>query len=137
MTVEDATTEDQEASTPRLNFLVPVSVEDMKPAKASSLITEAAAFLRVPEYYDVAKPYLQAISGEVPSIHGSVTLDEAAYTFKVQEIAKQNGFAFLGTVSANKLRRALRFAYKRNTGVSVRLLEKQRKQLQLTHLRTF
>ena len=127
------TDQTEDTSTSRLQYRVPATIEDMKPAKQSSLITEAAAFLRVEAYYEMAKPFLQAISGEALTIHGSITLDEAAYVFKVQEIAKANGFAFLGTVPAVKLRRALRFAYKRNTGISVRLLEKQRKQLQIEH----
>ena len=63
---------DQTETTETLTYRVPATIEDMKPAKASSLITEAAAFLRVEEYFQVAKPFLLAISGESPSIHGSL-----------------------------------------------------------------
>lgn len=116
---------------PKGIYHVPATVEDMKPPKASSLITEAANLVRA--YYDEVKPYLQSISGEIPSMHGSVTLDEAAYVFKVKEIAQRNGFAFLGSLPAAKIRRALRFGFKRNTGTSMQVLEKQYRRLQVTH----
>ena len=112
-------------------YHVPATVEDMLPPKASSLITEAANFLRA--HWDEVKPYYQSISGETASMHGSLTLDEAACVFKVQDIAKENGFAWLGSIPAVKLRRALRFGFKRNTGVPMRLLEAQYRRLQLTH----
>jgi hypothetical protein len=103
----------------------------MCPPKPSSLITEAANFLRA--HWDEVKPYYQSISGETASMHGSYQLDEAACVFKVQEIAKLNGFAFLGSLQAAKLRKALRFGFKRNTGVPMCHLEQQYKQLQITH----
>jgi hypothetical protein len=111
-------------------YQVPATVTDMLPPKASSLITEAANFLRA--HWEEVKPFYQSISGEMASMHGSVVLDEAACVFKIQEIAKENGFAFLGSIQAAKLRRALRFGYKRNTGTSMRVLESQYKRLQIT-----
>lgn len=112
-------------------YHVPATVEDMKPPKPSTLITEAANFIRA--HYEEVKPYLQSLSGENPSMHGSFPLDEAAYVFKVQHIAQQNGFAFLGALPAAKIRRALRFGWKRNTGTPMWMLEQQYKQLQITH----
>jgi hypothetical protein len=112
---------------------VPATVAEMLPPKASSLITEAANFLRA--HWEDVKPYYLSISGQAPSMHGSVSLDEAACVFKIQDIAQRNGFAFLGTVSTHKLRLALRFGYKRNTGIPMRLLEKQYRRFQITHQR--
>jgi len=48
--------------------------------------------------------------------------------FKVQELANANGFAFLGSVQAATLRRALRYGFKRNTGVPLATLIPQYKQ---------
>jgi hypothetical protein len=95
-------------------YHVPATVEDMKPPSPSSLITEAANFLRA--HWDEVKPYYQSMSGETASIHGSFPLDEAACVFKIQQIASANGYAYLGTLQAAKLRRAFRFGFKRNTG---------------------
>ena len=112
-------------------YHVPATVDDMKPPKPSSLISEAASFIRA--HYEEIKPFYQAMSGEAPSIHKSFQLDQAAYTFEVKRIASQNGYALLGAVPTYDLWRALRFGWKRNTGVPMRLLEKQYKQLQITH----
>jgi hypothetical protein len=112
-------------------YRVPATVAEMRPPKASSLITEAANFLR--SHWEDVKPYYLCISGEAKSMHGSVSLDEAACVFKIQDIAQRNGFAFLGTVPTNKLRLALRFGFKRNTGTPMRVLEKQYRRLQITH----
>jgi hypothetical protein len=112
-------------------YRVPATVEDMLPPKASSLITEAANFIRA--HWDEIRPYYQAMSGEAPSKHGSYRLDEAAYTFEVKRLAAANGYALLGRISTYDLWRALRFGYRRNTGVSMKLLESQYKQLQVTH----
>jgi len=103
---------------------VPTSVAAMKPPRPADLITEASNFLRA--HWDDVLPFFQAISGEVPSIHGSSNLDEAACIFKVQAMAVDNGYAQLGSVQAAKLRRAVRYAYKRNTGIAVYKLEQQR-----------
>lgn len=113
------------------NYHVPATVADMLPPKASSLITEAANFLRA--HWDEVKPFYQSISGEIPSKHGSLMLDEAACVFEVQKIAKDNGFAFLGNVKTVELRRALRFGFKRNTGTPMRLLEAQYRRLKIEH----
>jgi hypothetical protein len=112
-------------------YHVPATVSDMLPPKASSLITEAANFLRA--HWDEVRPFYESLSGERESMHGSVTLDEAATVFEVKRIAKENGFAFLGTVPTATLRRALRFGYKRNTGVPVHVLESQYKRLRIEH----
>ncbi len=106
---------------------VPDSAEDMLPPKASNLITDAASFLR--ENWEELKPYYQSISGETESMHGSVTLDEAATVFKIKELASENGFAYLASVGTNTLRKALRFGFKRNTGTPMRLLEAQYRQI--------
>lgn len=113
------------------SYHVPATTEDMQPPRPSSIITEAANFLR--SHWDEIKPYYLAMSGETESMHGSFPLDEAAAVFKVQEIASQNGFAFLGSLKAAKLRKALRFGFKRNTGVPMWLLTKQYKLLQIEH----
>ena len=112
-----------------LQYRVPATVEDMLPPKASSLVTEAANFLRA--HWEEVKEDFQVLSGEKPSEHGSLSLDDAACVFKIQKIAKANGFAFLGSVRTNKLRRALRFGYKRNSGTSMKLLFQQYKQLRI------
>jgi hypothetical protein len=108
---------------------VPLKAEEFKPPKQGNLITEAANFIRA--HWDEMRPFFQAISGEAGSIHGSLKLDEADSVFKAQKIAKDNGFAILAGVPAAKLESALRHGYKRLTGISVRKLEKQRKQLLL------
>jgi hypothetical protein len=112
-------------------YHVPATVAEMRQPKASSLITEAANFLRA--HWEEVKPYYLCISGEAPSMHGRVWLDEAACVFEVKRIATANGFAFLGSVPTNKLRTALRFGFKRNTGTPMRQLEKQYRRLQITH----
>lgn len=110
---------------------VPETVEDMLPPWQSSLITEAANFIR--SHWEEIRPYYEAMSGITSSKHGSYRLDEAAYTFKVKQMAEDNGYALLGQVSTYKLWKALRYGYKRNTGVKMKLLEKQYKRLQITH----
>jgi hypothetical protein len=117
--------------TSKLRYRVPATVEDMLPPKASTLITEAANFLRA--HWDEVKPYYESLSGERESMHGSVMLDEAATVFEIKRLALANGFAFLGTVSTAKLRLALRFGFKRNSGIAMRLIEQQRKQLRIAH----
>jgi hypothetical protein len=108
---------------------VPLKAEEFKPPKQTNLITEAQNFERA--HWDEIKPFFRAFSGEEPSIHGAPDLDEAACVFKVQEIARENGFAILAGVSAAKLRLALRYAYKRNTGITVGQLKAQAKTLRL------
>jgi hypothetical protein len=112
---------------------VPLKAEEFKPPKQANLITEAQNFQRA--HWDEIKPFFRALSGEEPSIHDAPDLDEAACVFKVQEIAKENGFAVLASVSAAKLRLALRYAYKRNTGITIGQLKSQGKQLRLEHQR--
>jgi hypothetical protein len=108
---------------------VPLKAEEFKPPRPTDLITEAANFLRA--HWDEIKPFFQAISGEAESIKGSLAFDEAACAFKIQEVAKANGFAVLANVSAARLWLALRYGYKRSTGVAVRQLEAQNKRLRL------
>jgi len=110
---------------------VPATVDDMRPPAPTDIITEAANFLRA--HWDEVRPFYESISGEKPSINGSVVLDEAQCVFTVQEIAKTNGFALLGNVKAAQLRRALRRGYKRNTGTAVRLLEAQNRRLRIEY----
>jgi hypothetical protein len=113
---------------------VPATVAELKPPKPADIITEAANLLRA--HWDDVVAFYQALSGEAPSIHGSIMLDEAACVFKLQDIAQRNGFALLGAVNAATLRRAVRFAYKRNTGIAVGKLEAQNRRLRLEHRRT-
>lgn len=127
--MSDTTTDDE---APGL-IHVPANVEEMLPPKATDIITEAANFLR--SHWQDVMPFFRAISGEAPSIHGSTNLDEAACVFEVQRIAKDNGFALLGEVKANALRLALRRAYKRNSGIAVRMLEAQNRRLRIEHRR--
>jgi hypothetical protein len=110
-------------------YHVPATVDDMRPPKPSSLIAEAASLLRA--HWTELKPYYQSISGEIPSMHGSVQLDEASCVFKIKEVADANGYAYLSSVKTVELRRALRFGFKRNTGVPMRMLEKQYRQLHI------
>lgn len=107
---------------------VPTSAEEFLPPKPADIITEAASFLR--EHWDDVKPFWAAISGEGSSRHGRLWLDEAALTFEVQRIVRSNGFNALGDAPSWKLWLALRRAYKRNTGIAVHLLEKQRLRLE-------
>lgn len=102
---------------------VPATVQDMLPPKAADLNTEAANFLRA--HWDEVKRYYQSISGETPSMHGASDLDEAACVFEIKRIAGLNGFALLGSVPTVKLRKALRYGYRRNTGHAVSALVKQ------------
>jgi hypothetical protein len=106
---------------------VPLKAEEFRPAKQADLITEGASFLRV--HWNEVMPHFQIISGEAASVHGSLPFDEAACAFKIQEIAKANGFAVLSRVPAAKMWLALRYAYRRVTGISVHQLEAQNKQL--------
>jgi hypothetical protein len=117
-----------QSQTPAI-YRVPATAEDMRPPKQSTLITEAANFLRA--HWDEVRPYYQSLSGEVPSIHGDPGLDEADCVFEIKRKATENGFAFLGSVPTIKLKRALRFAFKRNTGTSMRVLKVQHKRLQI------
>jgi len=108
---------------------IPASVAEMLPPKQSSLISEAAAFIR--SYWDEIKPHYEVLSGDRPSKHGKWELDEAEYVFAVQKIASDNGFAYLNTVITNDLLKALRYGYRRNTGEKaltkrMRLQHKQR-----------
>jgi len=107
---------------------VPTSAEEFLPPKPSDLITEAASLLR--DHWDDIQPFWAAISGEMPSRHGRLWLDEAELTFEVQKIVRSNGFNALGDAPSWKLWHALRRAYKRNTGIAVHQLEKQRLRLQ-------
>jgi hypothetical protein len=116
-----------------LKYQVPATVDLMKPPKPADIITEASNFLRA--HWDEVLPFFKAISGEEPTIHGNVTFDEAACIFKVQEIAKDNGYALLGSVQASRLRRVVRYAYKRNMGYAVRRLEEQNRMLRIEHKR--
>jgi hypothetical protein len=112
---------------------VPNTAADMLPPKSASLVADCANFLRA--HWPEIKPYYECISGAVPSMHGSLNLDDAACVFKVQAIARENGFPSLVAVPAVKLRHALRYAYRRNLGYSVTLLEKQYKQAKLEQRR--
>jgi hypothetical protein len=108
---------------------VPTTAEEFNPPRPSDLTTEATNFLRV--HWNELLPYFQMISGEIPSKHGSLRFDEAECAFEVKRKAEQNGFAVLGSVSTDKLWKALRRGYKRNTGVAVRALEKQNQALRI------
>jgi hypothetical protein len=120
-----------EKSTSSQLYHVPATVEEMKPPRPNDLITEASNFLR--SHWSECRPFWAAIAGEEPTIHGSRRFDEAGLAFEVQTIARANGFALLGDVPAAKLWTTLRFAYRRNTGISVKLLEKQNARLRIEH----
>jgi hypothetical protein len=110
---------------------VPTTVEELKPPAPADIYTEAANFLRA--HLDDMVPFHQALSGEAPSIHGSFNLDEAAMLFKVKELAGADGYTLLTSVSTYRLRKAMRVGYKRDTDISVRMLEAQRKQIEKQH----
>ena len=114
-------------------YHVPATAADLLAPKPSSLIAEAANFQRA--HWDELKPFWQSISGEAPSMHGSLMLDEAACAFKAKQIATENGYAFLGSIPTADFWRAMRFGYKRNTGVPMKVLEAQYKQLRIEHRR--
>jgi len=93
---------------------IPASVAEMRPPKSSSLITEAASFMR--SHYEHLLPYLEVLAGDKPSKHGKYDLDEADYVFAAKKIAADNGYAFLADVITADFLRALRFGFRRNTG---------------------
>lgn len=123
---------DDHVGGPTVDYHVPATVADMKPPKPSSYVTECANFLRA-HWEGEAKPLFEVLSGEKPTEHGSLMLDEAAAVFELKRIAKENGYAFLGNLSTAKFRRVLRFAYRRNTGVPMRLLAAQYRRLQIEY----
>jgi len=113
-----------------LRVRIPASVAEMQPPKSSSLISEAASFIRA--HWDEVKPHYEVLSGDKPSKHGKYELDEAEYVFAVKKIASDNGYAYLDTVITAKLLNALRFGYRRNTGekaLSLRLRQQHRQRL--------
>ena len=112
-------------------YHVPATVAELKPPRPADTVTEASNLLR--SNWEELHQYLGAISGELPTIHGSRHFDEAGCAFEVQRIAKLNGYALLGDLSAAKLWTTLRFAFRRNTGVAVKLLEKQNARLRIEH----
>jgi hypothetical protein len=117
----------------RKMYLVPEDPAEMLPPKQADIFTEASNFLR--EHWKTLVPVFQAISGEKPSIHGSLQLDDSACVFAMQKIAKENGYVLLGSVNAARLRYAMRRAYKRNWGVAQRMLEEQNKSLRIEQRR--
>jgi hypothetical protein len=106
---------------------VPSTTADLQPPRPANLTVETANFLR--SHWNEVVGFFKAISGEAPSIHGNITFDEAACIFKIQEMARENGYALLGDVQANKLRRVVRSAYKQTTGKSMKALEAQNRNL--------
>src|SRR5580765_2155793 len=112
-----------------ITYRVPTKTAELLPPKASSLITEAATFQRT--HWEELSPFWQAISGEADSIHGSLAFDEAACAFKAKEIAALNGYAFLGKLPTAQFWQAMRFGFRRNTGLTVGKLKAQNKQLRL------
>ena len=105
---------------------VPATTADLKPPRPANLTVETANFLRT--HWSEVVGFFRAISGEAPSIHGSITFDEAACIFKIQEMARENGYALLGGIQANRLRRVVRSAYKQTTGIHPKVLEDQNRQ---------
>jgi len=106
---------------------VPRTAADLKPPRPANLTVETANFLRA--HWDEVAGFFLAISGEAPSIHGNITFDEAACIFKIQEMARENGYALLGGVQASKLRRVVRSAHKQVTGHAVKALEAQNRNM--------
>lgn len=112
-------------------YHVPATAAELKPPRQADAITEASNLLR--SHWEELHPYWGAISGELPSIHGSRNFDEAGCTFRVQVLAERNGFHLISKLPAAKLWTTLRRAFMRNTGVSVKVLEKQHARLRLEH----
>ena len=120
------------ASPPPAIIRVPQTPDDMLPPRQNSLIGELATCQRS-NHWDEVKPLWEAMSGEKPSLNGSFRMDEAAAAFKFKEIALTNGYPLMAAATPAQIRRAMRYAYKRNTGISVRKLEAQNRRLRLTH----
>jgi len=112
-----------------LTIQIPKTVEDLIPVKARDLTTEVALFMR--SHWPEVEPYFEAIAGSAATIHGSIRMDEAHMVFQVQKVAKANGYAALGSVDAETLRKALRRGFKKLTDISVRELETQNKRLRI------
>jgi hypothetical protein len=113
----------------------PKTPAQFKPAKPSSMTAEMAALMRNQDHWAEIYPYLDAIAGTGPSIHGSARYDEAGCIFKVQEICGANGYTLLAAADAAHLSRYFKFALKSNTGLTMKVLLKQRTQLRLEHRR--
>jgi hypothetical protein len=122
----------EEPSVPEL-IRVPATVEEMVPPRPTDIITEMASFLRA-HWPDIVG-YFQAISGEIPSKNGKPWLDESECVFKIQALARDNGYSLLSGANAYAIWKAMRRAYKRNTGIPVWQLEAQCRRLLLERRR--
>ena len=116
--------QDNEQSQGHLSlYEVPRTVAELRPPPQSSLITEAQALQRA--NWDLVHRYTSAIAGTMPPMHGSRDADEWALTFQLQDYARKNGYMLLAEANAAQLKRAFRWAFKRNTGHSIGSLIRQ------------
>jgi len=112
---------------------IPETPAEFLQPKASSVVAEMKALLRNPEHYAEAVQYLKAMAGETKSIHGSARYDEAGCVFAIKDICRLNGYTLLAKLEAAEISRVFKFAFKGNTGLTIRQLQKQGTQLRLEH----
>jgi hypothetical protein len=110
---------------------IPETPDDFRPPKPSSMVAEMASLQRHPEHWAEVAPYLKAIAGQIASIEGSARYDEAGCMFKIKEICHSNGYTLLAKANVAKLAQLFKYAYKRNTGQTMKMLQKQGSQLRL------
>lgn len=114
---------------------IPKTPADFRPPEPTSEIAEMAALLRNEEHWAAVLPYVMAMAGVAPTIHGSPRYDEAGCTFEVQKICQSNGYTLLAHAPAAKVAKLFKRAYTRNTGQTIKQLLKQGTQLRLEHKR--
>ena len=110
---------------------IPESPAEFLPPKTSSKVAEMKSLLRNPEHYAEVLPYLKALAGETASINGSPIYDEAGCVFAIRDICGLNGYTLLADAKPAEISRLFKFAYRGNTGQTLKMLKKQGTQLRL------
>jgi len=126
--------EDEYAFTPppHRDLLVVPESPDAFPEIHQDLVGEAAAMMKVPDHYKTIKPLLDGIASGA-FINGGSDWDFKAMIFKFQAEAQANGYTALAKAKAADIGRAFTHAWKRNTGMRLKDLRKQGRQLALEH----
>jgi len=115
-------------------YHVPVTTAEFQPDKPADLLHIGKSFQR--HYWTEMLPFMQAISGEGPSITGHPIGDEWKMTFTIKKLASDNGYAILAERSDNEFRQLMRRAYRSNTHTAVGKLIKQAIHLRIEDQRT-
>ena len=110
---------------------IPETPADFLPPKASSEVAEMKSLLRNPEHWAEIKPYLLALAGLVPLTTGSPRYEEARLVFKVQDICRLNGYTLLANLDEARISKVFKSATKGNTGLTIKMLAKQGRELRL------